>query len=32
MKKEILRPLLFGDAEEVVERVKVLHHGLLLES
>jgi hypothetical protein len=32
VKKEVVRPLLYWDAEEVVERVEVLHHELLLES
>jgi hypothetical protein len=32
VKEEPVRPLLYWDAEEVMERAKVLHHELLLES
>jgi hypothetical protein len=31
VKEEVIRLLLYRDAEEVVERVEILHHELLLE-
>jgi hypothetical protein len=32
VKKEVIRPQLYGDAEEVMEMVEVLHHEMLLVS
>jgi hypothetical protein len=32
VKEEVVRPLLYRDTEEVVERAEVLHRELLLES
>jgi hypothetical protein len=32
VKEEVVEPLLYWDAEEVVEKVEVLHRELLLES
>jgi hypothetical protein len=32
VKEETIRPLLYRDVKEVVERVEVLHRELLLES